>query len=44
MALAVEDRAERLRELLHRSEVKEAMLERCDEQGYDYENCCSPMF
>jgi hypothetical protein len=44
MALAVEDRAERLRELLHRSEVKEAMLERCDEQGHDYENCCSPMF
>lgn len=38
---AVEERADRLRELLLQPEVKEAMLERCDEQGHDYENCCS---
>jgi hypothetical protein len=41
MAFAVEERAARLREYLSRSDVIEAMKERCDEQGHDYENCCS---
>jgi hypothetical protein len=27
-----------------RDEVLIAMLERCAEQGHDYENCCSLMF
>jgi sulfur transfer protein SufE len=42
MSLAIEERAERLRELLQKAEVLEAMRERCEEQGHDYENCCSP--
>lgn len=41
MALEIEERAERLRELLANGEVIEAMRERCEEQGHDYENCCS---
>lgn len=41
MPLQVEERAERLRELLQNNEVREAMRERCDEQGHDFENCCS---
>jgi hypothetical protein len=44
MSLVIEERAERLRELLSLLEVVEAMKERCDEQGHDYENCCSAMF
>lgn len=44
MGLAIEERAERLRELLSRDEVVEAMRERCEEQGHDYENCLSAMF
>lgn len=42
--LAIEERAERLRELLLKPEVIEAMKERCEEQGHDYEQCMSPMF
>lgn len=41
MSFAIEERAERLHKLLERSEVQEAMKERCEEQGHDYENCCS---
>jgi hypothetical protein len=44
MPLAVEERAERIRELLSRSDVIEAMKERCEEQGHDYENYCSITF
>lgn len=44
MPLAIEERAERIRELLNKSEVIEAMKERCEEQGHDWENCCSAMF
>lgn len=44
MSLQVEERAERLRELLKRSDVVEAMCERCEEQGHEWENCCSAIF
>lgn len=44
MSLAIEERAERLRELLQQPEVAEAMKERCEEQGHDYENCLTAMF
>lgn len=44
MPLAIEERVERLRELLQKSEVVEAMRERCEEQGHDYEPCLSMMF
>lgn len=44
MSLQVEERAERLRDLLSRLEVIEAMHERCEERGHDYENCMSAMF
>ncbi len=44
MSFAVEERAARLQELLTRDDIQEAMQERCEEQGHDYENCCSAMF
>lgn len=44
MPLAIEERAERLRDLLVKPDVNEAMKERCEEQGHDYENCCSFTF
>jgi hypothetical protein len=44
MPLALEDRVQRLWQLLTAPEVKEAMRERCEEQGHDYENCCSVTF
>lgn len=44
MALEIEERAEQLRKLLREPDVIQAMKERCDEQGHDYENCCSVMF
>lgn len=44
MSFQVEERAERLRELLSNGEVVEAMRERCEEQGHDWVNCCSVMF
>lgn len=37
----LEERAEQLRASLSDPKVKEAMRERCEEQGHDYENCCS---
>jgi hypothetical protein len=44
MGLAIEERAERLRKLLLNVDVIEAMRERCEEQGHDFENCCSAFF
>jgi hypothetical protein len=44
MSLQIEERAENIRSLLSKPEVKEAMKERCEEQGHDYENCCSVFF
>lgn len=39
--LAIEEQAKRIRDLLSEPEVIEAMRARCDEQGHDWENCCS---
>lgn len=44
MSFAVEERAERLHELLAKPQVKEAMKERCEEQGHDYEGCLTITF
>jgi hypothetical protein len=44
MTLSLEARAKRLRELLYKHDVREAMRERCEEQGHDWENCCSATF
>ncbi len=41
MSLSIEDQAAHARELLERADVKEAMRIRCEEDGHDYENCCS---
>ena len=38
------ERAEHLEDLLTKQDVIEAMRERCEEQGHEYENCCSLMF
>lgn len=44
MSYAIEDRANELKELLNRPEVQLAMRERCEEQGHDWDNCCSITF
>lgn len=30
--------------VLHKPDVQVAMRGRCEEQGHDFENCCSMMF
>ena len=39
--LQIEERAEYLRKMLLRDDIKNIMRERCEEQGHGYENCCS---
>ena len=44
MPLALEERTQRLKELLTHDDVRDAMRERCEETNHDYENCCSFTF
>jgi len=44
MSLNIEDQAKRARELLEKSDIKEIMSIRCEEENHNYENCCSAIF
>lgn len=44
MSLRVEDEGKRVRELLSKADVREAMAARCNEQGHDEEPGLTVMF